>query len=424
MQNTIPSDELGDWQAPVKQAVSACVHCGFCLPACPTYQVMGEEMDSPRGRIFLMKEVLEGSVPLRESLPYIDRCLGCLGCETACPSGVKYSELLTPFRAIAESKRKRTAADRILRRLILETLPYPNRFRWAIRSGKLGAAFRRLLPTRMQTMLELLPTSIPAAKPLPEFYPHAGDLRGRVALLAGCAQQVLAPEINWATIRVLSRNGIDVYIPKSQSCCGALAAHTGAMEKAQSFARHNISSFPNDVDAIVTNAAGCGSGMHEYPLWLKGTNQEAAASEFVSKVCDVSVYLDRIGFVPPKGLPSPIRVAYHDACHLAHAQRVKQQPRRLLSAVANLQIAEILDGDLCCGSAGTYNLEQPETANTLGAEKTKQIRSTSPDYVVSGNIGCLTQIQSHAERQDAGLRIMHTMELLDLAYEQRLSPSK
>ena len=426
MQHTIPSDDLGPWDKSIQTAVSACVHCGFCLPACPTYQEMGEEMDSPRGRIFLMKETLEGSVRLEDSLPYIDRCLGCLGCETACPSGVQYGELLTPYRAIAETKRKRSLADRALRRLILETLPHPNRFRMAVRFGKLARIASYLLPARIRTMLELLPDSLPAAKPLPTFYPHEGTRRGKVALLAGCAQQVLAPEINWASLRVLARNGIEVHIPKSQSCCGALAAHTGAMKQAKSAARRNVEAFPTDIDAIVTNAAGCGSGLHEYPLWLRGTDDESTAKQFAAKVCDISVYLHRIGFVPPPSLPAPVRVAYHDACHLAHAQQVKSEPRSLLRAIENLELLEIPAGDICCGSAGTYNMEQPKTAHDLGATKVKNIGSTDPDYVASGNIGCLTQIQTHMDRRDSSMvrtrRILHTIELLDLAYEGNLSP--
>lgn len=423
MQHTIPSDDLCEWEAPIKAAVNACVHCGFCLPACPTYQEFGEEMDSPRGRIFLMKEVLEGSIPQVDSLPYIDRCLGCLGCETACPSGVKYGELLTPFRAISEKTRRRSFADSVIRKLILETIPYPNRFRWAIRSGQLSRILKRLMPARMRQMLEMIPTSTPPSQPLPEFYPHEGQHRGSVALLAGCAQQVLAPEINWSTLRVFARNGIDVHIPKTQSCCGALAAHTGAMDQAQTFARRNIDAFPDDIDAIVTNASGCGSGIQEYPLWLKGSKDESAAQAFSRKICDVSVYLNRIGFIAPAELSNPVRVAYHDACHLAHAQGVRMEPRALLSAVANLHLLEIPDGDICCGSAGTYNLEHPETAAALGDEKTTKIASTSPDYVASGNIGCLTQIRAHATRKHIGLRVLHTMEILDLAYQDRLSPT-
>ncbi|MFC1758587.1 glycolate oxidase subunit GlcF [Planctomycetota bacterium] len=426
MQQTIPSKDLGPWEEPIKNAVNACVHCGFCLPACPTYQELGEEMDSPRGRLFLMKEMLEGTVQLEDSLPYIDQCLGCLSCETACPSGVQYGALLTSYRALAEPKRNRSLSDRLLRRLLLETLPYPNRFRWAVRTGQLGRVVSKLLPKRLRTMLALLPTSLPAAEPLPPIYPHEGKLRGKVALLAGCAQQVLAPEINWATLRVLARNGIEVHIPKSQSCCGALAAHTGAMQRAQVAARRNITAFPADVDAIVTNAAGCGSGLHEYPLWLRGSDDQAAAEEFAAKACDVSVYLDRIGIVPPASASEKIVVAYHDACHLAHAQKVTHEPRRLLRAIGNVELAEIPDGEICCGSAGTYNLEQPETANALGNSKAENILSTSPDYVVSGNIGCITQIQSHLQRKNSSLAsqrsILHTMEFLDLAYQEKASP--
>ncbi len=277
MQHNIPVADFGPLGLPMAENIQKCVHCGFCLPACPTYQVHGEEMDSPRGRIFLMKEVLEGRVDLEESLPYIDRCLGCVGCVTACPSGVQYGELLTPFRARAEELRERTWFDRALRWFVLETLPYPDRFRLAARLGGIGRLFRSVLPGRLGTMLDLLPASLPPAQPLPEIYPAIGPRRARVALLAGCAQQVLAPDINWATLRVLALNGVETVIPWNQGCCGALAAHTGALARAKSQAKQNIQAFPTDVDAIITNAAGCGSGLHEYALWLSGEPEEARA---------------------------------------------------------------------------------------------------------------------------------------------------
>jgi glycolate oxidase iron-sulfur subunit len=398
------------------KAVESCVHCGFCLPACPTYLALGEEMDSPRGRILLMKEVLEGEVELNAALPYVDRCLGCLGCVTACPSGVEYGELLTPFRAEAEAKRRRSAWDRLLRALVLTTLPYPRRFRLAALAGRLGRPVRRLLPHRLGAMLDLLPTEIPKAQPLPEVYPAEGTRRARVALLAGCVQQVLAPEINWATLRVLARNGVEVVIPPSQACCGALAAHTGAAHQAKKLAKRNLRAFSGDVDAIVTNAAGCGSGMQEYPLWLCGEPEAEAAQAISRKAKDVSAFLMELGPAAPGPLPSPRRVAYHDPCHLAHAQRVRTQPRHLLAMIPNLEVLEIPDGEICCGSAGTYNLEQPAIAGDLGRRKAAAILSTGAEAVASGNIGCLTQIQAHLRLQGRGLPVYHTMQLLDMAY--------
>lgn len=398
------------------EAISKCVHCGFCLPACPTYDVLGEEVDSPRGRIFLMKEVLEGNVDIDEATPFIDRCLGCVGCETACPSGVQYGELITPFRAYAESKRKRSAFDRMLRRFVLETLPFPWRFRIAARLGRLARPFQNLMPGRLRDMTALLPASLPKARSMPELFPAEGRRRARVALLAGCAQQILAPDINWSTLRVLARNGVEVVVPRSQVCCGALAAHTGAAWQAKAFARKNLKAFPEDVDAILTNAAGCGSGMHEYALWLRGEAEQEAAERFVKRVSDVSVFLTELGIESPPALASKLRVAYHDACHLAHAQKVKSQPRELLRSIGNLEIVEVPNGEICCGSAGTYNLEQPQIAAELGTQKAAAIRATQPDAVATGNIGCMTQIEAHLRSGGSSIPVLHTMQVLDRAY--------
>jgi glycolate oxidase iron-sulfur subunit len=416
MQHRIPVEEIGPLAHPMAQAVDSCVHCGFCLPTCPTYQVLGEEMDSPRGRIILMKEVLEGNLELDQATPYLDSCLGCMACVTACPSGVQYGELITPFRALAQGRRKRDPLSRSLRWLVLNTLPYPRRFRLAATLGRLAKPLGNLLTGKLAAMLDLLPNALPRARPLPGVYPAEGEPRARVALLAGCAQQVLSPELNWATLRVLSKNGVEVVIPPAQGCCGALSAHTGAAKQAKRFASHSMKAFPRDVDAILTNAAGCGSGMKEYPLWLKGEPEESAAAEFAQRVEDVSVFLARLGAIDPKPLPEPLKLAYHDACHLAHAQDVTTQPRALLGAIPNLELLEIPDGDICCGSAGTYNIEQPETANELGKRKAEAILSTGAEAVATGNIGCLVQIGTHLQRQGQPLPIYHTMELLDRSY--------
>jgi glycolate oxidase iron-sulfur subunit len=416
MQHDIPVDTIGPHGAAMADAVQKCVHCGFCLPACPTYLALGQEMDSPRGRIFLMKEVLESQVSLDEAAPYLDRCLGCVGCVTACPSGVPYGHLITAFRGRAESQRRRPLADRLLRWFVLSTLPYPGRFRWALRMGVWSRPFARWLPRRMRDMLALLPRRLPSSAPLPPLVPAEGKRRARVALLAGCAQQVLAPEINWATVRVLARNGVEVLIPAAQTCCGALAAHTGKLDLAQKFAVRNLPAFPTDVDAILTNAAGCGSGLHEYGLWLQGTPHAAAAEAFVKKVQDVSQFLAQLGLASTPALPGPVTVAYHDACHLAHAQKVRLAPRQLLTSIDGLRLVEIPSGDICCGSAGTYNLEQPEIARQLGREKAEAIRTTGAQVVATGNIGCLTQIATHLAALAAPLPVLHTMELLDRAY--------
>lgn len=429
MQHRIPIDTLGPQGLAMAEAVDKCVHCGFCLATCPTYQVLGEEMDSPRGRIILMKEVLEGQLALEGALPYIDRCLGCLACVTACPSGVPYGHLLAPFRARAEKMRARPPLPRATRRLVKETLPYPGRFRLAAKAGRLGKAAVSVLPSilpsylsaELGAMLDLLPTDLPAAPPLPEIFPAVGRRRARVALLAGCVQQALAPQINWATLRVLAANGVETVVPPGQGCCGSLALHTGEDDQARELARRNIGVFQSaslrDVDAIITNAAGCGSGMHEYPLLFAGEDDCAQAAALGTRAKDITVFLDELGLVAPAGLPEPLRVAYHDACHLAHAQGVTAQPRRLLAAIPNVQLAEIAEGEICCGSAGTYNLEQPDLAQRIGERKAHNILATGAQAVVTGNIGCMTQIRTHLELLGRPLPVWHTVELLDAAYK-------
>ena len=418
MQHAIPVETLGPQGKAMADAVQACVHCGFCLPACPTYRLLGEEMDSPRGRIYLMKETLEGNLPLNEALPYIDRCLGCVGCVPACPSGVPYGDLITSFRAhVTETDGHKSAlGDRVQRVLLKETLPYPDRFRAAARVGKLGKAVSGALPESLSSMLTLLPDSLPAPQTLPPLVPAIGPRRARVALLVGCVQQVLAPQINMATLRVLCRQGVEVVIPPAQGCCGALSMHMGEATQARKLARANLSVFPDDVDAVVTNAAGCGSGMHEYPLLFTGTADEDAAASFAAKAMDVSVFLAQLGLVEEPGpLTEPLTVAYHDACHLANAQGVRSQPRDLLRRIPNVTLVEIPDGELCCGSAGTYNIQQPELAGQLGEQKAHNVLATGAELLVTGNIGCLTQIDLHLRRLGKPLPMMHTIELFDLA---------
>lgn len=417
MLHAIPVETLGPQGAAMAKAVESCVHCGFCLATCPTYKVLGEEMDSPRGRIFLMKEVLEGELPLAEALPFVDRCLGCMACVTACPSGVEYGHLLTPFRARAEAARQRPPLDRAVRTLVKETLPYPDRFRLAVHSGRVGRWLRGALPDAFGAMLDLLPETLPSAPPLPEFYPAQGQRRARVALLAGCVQQVLAPQINWATLRVLARNGVETVIPRGQGCCGSLSLHIGEAEQARELARRNLAIFPADVDAIITNAAGCGSGMHEYGLLFAGEVEATQAAAFGSRVRDISVFLDELGIEAPPALAQPLTIAYHDACHLSHAQHVTAPPRRLLSQIPNLRLVEIPEGELCCGSAGTYNLEQPELAHAIGERKARNILSTGAAAVVTGNIGCINQIRTHLELLSNPLPLWHTIEVLDKAYQ-------
>jgi glycolate oxidase iron-sulfur subunit len=422
MQHTIPLqkwiEQIGPQAEMMVQAIETCVHCGFCLPVCPTYQVLGEEMDSPRGRITLMKSALEGGLALQEMQPFIDRCLGCLACVTACPSGVKYGELVTPFRAYARAQSKSELMDRLQHRLVQGTLPYPRRFRSAATLGRLAKPFRNALPEQLQGMLAMLPQRLPPAQPLPEVTPAIGTRKARVALLAGCVQQVLAPEIDWATLRVLARNGVEVIVPPGQACCGSLLEHTGNYDQARRLALHNLEIFPSDVDVILTNAAGCGSGIKEYGSLFKGTKEESLAQAFSSRVQDVNEFLAGYDLLLPPDLPQPLKAAYHDACHLQHAQGITAAPRLLLHSIPNLTLLEVADAGLCCGSAGTYNLDQPEIAGELGRRKAEGILRSGAEAVVTGNIGCIIQIRAHLQALGKNLPVYHTFELLDIAYQQ------
>lgn len=308
MNNDIPVQALGGQGEVMAHAVDACVHCGFCLPACPTYALLGDEMDSPRGRIVLMKEVLEGGLPLADAAPHLDRCLGCQACVTACPSGVPYGELITAFRGWSEPQRQRSALDRSKRWAILKALPAPKLFSVAARVGQFAKTLAPVLPAALRGPLDLLPESVPAMQPSPKVTPARGVQRGRVAFLVGCAQQALAPNFNAATLRVLARNGIEVVIPDGQGCCGAAALHTGARDEALKLVRANLDAFnPDDFDAILSNAAGCGAGLKEYPMVLHGEPDEARAKAFAAKVMDISEYLNTLlqnGELEPRSPPA------------------------------------------------------------------------------------------------------------------------
>lgn len=416
MNHTIPPNQHGPRHENMTHAIETCVHCGFCLSACPTYAVLGEEMDSPRGRIYLMKEVLENNLTAKEAEPYIDRCLGCLACEPACPSGVPYGELLTSYRSYTNQTRHRPLLDQATRQLISQTLPYPGRFRAAARAGAIAKLGQKFLPEPFQAMLNLLPAELPPHQPLPEVVPAVGPRRARVALLVGCVQQVLAPQINWDTVHVLAHNGVEVVIPPAQGCCGSLLAHIGELEQAQILATRNFSAFPDDVEAILTNAAGCGSGMKEYELWFKGTPHHEQATKFAHKVQDVTQFLADLGIKPPAGERPPQKLVYHDACHLLHAQGISLAPRQLLRAVPGVMVVELPD-NLCCGSAGTYNLEQPTIAHELGQRKAQAIINSGGELIVTSNIGCLTQIQTHLQQLGQPRPVMHLLSFLAQAYQ-------
>jgi glycolate oxidase iron-sulfur subunit len=417
MRHAIPIDDLGPAGPGMAAAVGSCVHCGFCLPTCPTYTTLGEEMDSPRGRILLMKEVLEGHLKVELARPHIDRCLGCLACETACPSGVRYGELITPFRAYALEHAPTPLRDRARRALLLGTLSHPQRFRLAVRLGVLARPLARLLPRALRQLVSLLPAPVARVRPAVGAA-VVGPVRARVSLLRGCAQEVLAPQITQSALRVLRRNGIDAVVPDGQACCGALAMHQGALAAARRTARRNLAAFA-DAEAVLTTAAGCGSGMREYGALFAGEAAQAQAQALAGRVVDVSAFLAEIGLVDRPPSVGPVTVAYHDACHLAHAQGVRAAPRELLRAIDGVTLAEPAEWQLCCGSAGTYNADHPDTADRLGERKARNLIATGAQVVVSGNIGCINQLERHLRLLGSDIPVLHTIEALDRAYAGR-----
>jgi glycolate oxidase iron-sulfur subunit len=369
-----------------------------------------------------MKEALEGRLPFADVRPYLDACLGCLVCEPACPSGVSYRHLLHPFRDHARGRERRPLVERLRRRILHATLADPSRFRLALQASRMLRPFARHLPARLRNLLELAPRAVARQAPLPELTPAAGPRRARVALLVGCVQEVLRPGISRAVVRVLQRNGVEVVVPRQQGCCGALMLHDGEWGRARAMGRKNLA-LAAGVDAVVSTAAGCGSGLLEYPELFRGLPEEGAARELADKVVDVSLFLARLGITVPPALASPVAVAYQDACHLAQAQGVREEPRRLLLSVEGLRLVPVSDADLCCGSAGIYNLEHPELSSRFGSEKAKQVLAGSPQIVASGNIGCIVQLEAHLTRLGQPLPVLHVVEVLDRAYAGRLSES-
>jgi glycolate oxidase iron-sulfur subunit len=410
---------------PAREILDKCVHCGFCLPVCPTYLLWRDEMDSPRGRIYLMNMAATGAAPLNDKwVSHLDACLGCMACMTACPSGVDYGKLIEATRAQIERNYQRPAAERRFRQFVFKTFTNPARLRSMLlplklyqKTGlrklahKLGVL--KLFPERLRSMESLLP-DLGTAPQVPEFTPEVGERRGRVAMLLGCVQSVFFPEVNAATARVLAAEGYEVVTPRAHSCCGALLVHAGEEEQALALARQTIETFEAlRADTIVINAAGCGSSMKEYGYLLRDDPKYAArAAEFSAKCKDVSEFLMAIEPRAPRR-PLRLRVAYHDSCHLQHAQGVRSEPRALLARVPQLELLEIPEAQICCGSAGIYNLVQPEAAGDLGDRKAANIASLNPDAVVSGNPGCLLQLRTALERAGRRLPIRHTVELLD-----------
>ncbi|KQT87953.1 glycolate oxidase subunit GlcF [Aurantimonas sp. Leaf443] len=406
-----------------EQIIRKCVHCGFCTATCPTYVTLGNELDSPRGRIYLIKEMLENDRPADEKVvTHIDRCLSCLACMTTCPSGVNYMHLVDHARVHIEKTYRRPLLDRLIRQVLAMVLPYPGRFRASLTLARLArplaGAFDAVKPLRpLAAMLRLAPRAVPAASPVdrPASHRPQGQRRGRVALLRGCAQSVLDPKINEATVRLLTRLGVEVVVPKGEGCCGALVHHMGREDDALDFARRNVDVWAKaadegGLDAIVITASGCGTTIKDYGFMLRldpAYAQKAARVSALAK--DVTEYLAALDLPVPAN-PTDLRVAYHSACSMQHGQKIVKAPKVLL-AEAGFTVRDVPEGHLCCGSAGTYNILQPEIAGQLRDRKVRNIESVTPQVIATGNIGCMTQIGG-----GTAIPVLHTVELLDWAF--------
>lgn len=418
--------------APNPNLISACVHCGFCLTTCPSYRVLGTEMDSPRGRIYLMNAIQQGEATLESVSPHFDSCLGCLACTTACPSGVQYDALIAATRPQVERNVPRTLGDRLFRNLIFALFPHPDRLRMLLvplglyqwsRIGELIQAtglLNRISP-RLAAMESLLPpiTAKSFQDNIPEVTPAQGQQRYRVGMVLGCVQRLFFAEVNEATVRVLSANGCEVVVPKTQGCCAALPQHQGEEQRAQALARQMIDSFDGtDVDVVIINAAGCGHTLKEYGHILRDDPVYREKGEaFSKKVRDVQEFLAEVGLTAPLSAlqAEPLTVVYQDACHLLHGQKISVQPRQLLRQIPGVQLREPIDAALCCGSAGVYNMLQPEVAQELGQQKVQNLLNTGATVIASSNPGCSLQIQKHLVEQGKSVPVIHPIRLLDYA---------
>ncbi|MFV3129583.1 glycolate oxidase subunit GlcF [Niveispirillum sp. KHB5.9] len=417
MQTHFTLTQLADsGTAEAEKILRTCVHCGFCTATCPTYRLTGDERDSPRGRIYLIKDMLEKGRPAGEvETHHIDRCLSCLSCMTTCPSGVHYMHLVDHARAHIERTGKRPVKVQLKRLALRLMLPHAGRFRAAMGLAKAARPFRALLPPDLRAMLDLAPDRVHprSAQEGPATFPAQGQRRMRVALLPGCVQPALDPAINAAAIRLLNRLGAEVVVAKGVGCCGALTHHMG--HDGHGFATANIQAWMAELegaglDAIIVTASGCGTTVKDYGYMFREDADMAAPAAKVSALArDVTEVLSMLGLPAGTQAPRPLRVAYHAACSLQHGQKVKEPPRDLLRA-AGFTLLDVPDGHLCCGSAGTYNLLQPEMAGQLRDAKVAAIESTRPDIIAAGNIGCMTQIGSGTP-----LPIVHTVQLLDWA---------
>lgn len=422
MQTNFTAEQLKNPRiAEADRILQRCVHCGFCTATCSTYVLLGDERDSPRGRIYLMKDMFEGNHDAsKEVTTHVDRCLSCLSCMTTCPSGVDYMHLVDLARGHIEETYKRPIKDRLIRGLLARVLPYPGRFKAALWGAALARPFRGIFRAiglkPVASMLELAPPAGPARGGIvkPGVYPAEGERQHRIALLTGCAQQALRPSINEATIRLLNRQGVEVVVPAEQGCCGALVHHMGQDDEAAKAAKHNIDAWwaagrAEPLDAVIINASGCGTVVKDYAHMLsRDEGYRERAEELAAKSMDITEFLEKIELAAPV-IWSDLRIAYHSACSMQHGQRVNLQPRALLKK-AGFTVVEIPEGHICCGSAGTYNILQPEIAGDLRERKLRNIRQISPDAVAAGNIGCIEQLQGPDSPP-----FVHTVELLDWA---------
>ncbi len=399
------------------EVLRSCVHCGFCTATCPTYQVLGDELDSPRGRIYLIKDMLEkGRKPDARTVKHIDRCLSCLACMTTCPSGVHYMHLVDHAREYIEQNYERRWDERALRWVLARILPYPARFRWALFGAKLGKPFKRLIPdARLKAMLEIAPATLPpvSANDDPQVFPAKGERRMRVALMTGCAQKALNTEINDATIRLMTRHGCEVVVAEGAGCCGALTHHMGKTQESHATAARNIRAWAAEMDsqgldAIAINTSGCGTTVKDYGHMFRETGLAKDAARVAASAKDISEVMVELALNNATHA-SKLRVAYHAACSLQHGQQIKTHPKDLLKS-AGFEVVEPKDAHLCCGSAGTYNLMQPEISKELKARKANSLAATKPDVIAAGNIGCMMQLAPAL-----GAPVVHTVELLDWA---------
>lgn len=426
---------------PDPNLINTCVHCGFCLSTCPSYRVIGKEMDSPRGRIYLMDAINQGVADLNSTTAqHFDSCLGCLACVSACPSGVQYGDLITATRPQVERNIERSLPDRLLRSLIFNLFPYPNRLKPLLAPlylyQKLGlpelvrsSGLLKKVSPQLAAMESILPevNLESLSKEMPELIPAQGEKRYRVGMILGCVQRLFFSPVNEATVRVLTANGCEVVIPKSQGCCAALPAHQGQETQAQAIARQMIDSFADtDVDFVIINAAGCGHTLKEYGHILQDDpDYREIAKQFSNQVRDVQEFLAEVGLTSQLSplTESELPMVYQDACHLLHGQKISVQPRQLLQQIPGVKLREPVDAALCCGSAGVYNMLQPEVADELGQQKAENLFNTGAKLIASPNPGCSLQIKKHLELQGKEMPIYHPIELLDLSIRGEKIPT-